>query len=191
MTNSTQILHENLEKYAIWYLNKYFTTSENLKNILRKRLAKITESNNSKNKFATGLIEEILEKMKNQNFIDDQNYANVKAKGWNQRGNSVKMILANLRKKKIDDIYIKNALDDLENTLKNPDRYASFAFARRRKIGPFRNNDNQSSKKDSSKIKKKDMFALSQAGFGYDICKWITEVEDDVEKLKSTIEDDS
>ena len=34
------------------------------------------------------------------------------------------------------------------------------------------------------------MFALSQAGFGYDICKWIVEAESDIEKLRSTIEDD-
>ena len=57
-------------------------------------------------------------------------------------------------------------------------------------IGPFRNNNHQSSKENLSKMKKKDMFALSQAGFGYDICKWIIGAENDIEKLQSTIEDD-
>ena len=109
MTNSNKILYENLEQYAIWYVNKYFTTSENLKNILRKRLVKITGSNDSQNEATVKIISEILKKMKDQNFINDQNYANVKARSWNRRGNSVRMILTNLRKKKIDNTYIKNA----------------------------------------------------------------------------------
>ena len=190
MSNSNKILYENLKQYAIWYVNKYFTTSENLKNILRKRLVKITGSNDSQNESTAKIISEILEKMKDQNLINDQNYANIKARSWNRRGKSVRMILTNLRKKKIDNTYIKKALSDLENTLKNPDRHASFAFAKRRRIGPIRNNNHQSSKENLSKMKKKDMFALSQAGFGYDICKWIIEAENDIEKLQSTIEDD-
>ena len=85
MSNSNKILYENLKQYAIWYVNKYFTTSENLKNILRKRLVKITGSNDSQNESTAKIISEILEKMKDQNLINDQNYANIKARSWNRR----------------------------------------------------------------------------------------------------------
>ena len=94
MKNNSDI-NKKLENLALNYLSKFETSEKQFKDFLKKKVLKLNiELENSKQ---DNLIENILTKMKELNYVNDYRYSDLKSEKIFNRGGSKRMIIAKLK----------------------------------------------------------------------------------------------
>jgi regulatory protein len=84
------------------------------------------------------LIDALVQRYRDSGMIDDAAYAATRARGRLKRGEPLRKIAAGLAAKGIDAEDRASALAGLRDEMPDPDLAAACAFARRRRLGPFR-----------------------------------------------------
>ena len=90
--------------------------------------------------------------------------------GLHRRGTSGRFIRHRLALKGVPKDDIEAALETLAEEVVDPDRRAAIAYARRRRIGPWRQDDRD-------QYRDRDLAALGRQGFSFDIALWIVDAE--------------
>ncbi len=146
---------------AMYYLERFESSSENLKTVLYRRIDKYAFINKDYDKSeAYLLVEEIIKECVDKNFVNDTRFTQLKVKNYLNKGKSKNYIKTHLKQKGIDDKTIaktleENQYDELEIATK---------FASKKKIGKFRIDE-----EDRIKNKQKDLATIIRAGFSYDV----------------------
>jgi regulatory protein len=102
------------------------------------------------------LIEAILTRYRESGLLDDDAYAAARATSLNRRGDSVRAIRARLAAKGVAGGVVAGAVGSLQELGPDPDLAAACAFARRRRLGPFRR---------ASGDRARELAAFARAGF--------------------------
>jgi len=126
-----------LEKWALGYLERFASSAENLRRVLRRRVRRRTADTET-GRQAGVLIDDLVERYRRSGLIDDAAYAAARARGRLARGEPLRRIAAGLAAKGIAAEERAAALDSLRETAPDPDLAAACAFARRRRLGPYR-----------------------------------------------------
>ena len=105
---------------------------------------------------ARPLIEAILTRYRESGLLDDDAYAAARATSLNRRGDSVRAIRARLAAKGVAGGVVAGAVGSLQELGPDPDLAAACAFARRRRLGPFRR---------ASGDRARELAAFARAGF--------------------------
>ena len=126
-----------LERWALGYLERFASSAENLRRVLRRRVRRRTTDNETAQR-AAALIDDLVERYRRSGLIDDAAYAAARARGRLARGEPLRRIAAGLAAKGIAAEERASALDSLRETAPDPDLTAACAFARRRRLGPYR-----------------------------------------------------
>jgi regulatory protein len=155
-TSGNSIGSDLLEKWALGYLERFATSAENLRRVLRRRVRRRTSDNESVQR-AGALIDELVERYRASGLIDDAAYAAARARGRLGRGEPLRRIAAGLAAKGVDAEDRAAALDALRETAPDPDLAAACAFARRRRLGPYRRGPAD---------RNRDLGSFARAGFG-------------------------
>ena len=150
-----------LERWALGYLERFASSAENLRRVLRRRVRRRTGDNETAQR-AAALIDELVERYRASGIIDDAAYAAARARGRLARGESLRRIAAGLAAKGIDAEDRAAALDALRETAPDPDLAAACAFARRRRLGPYRRGPADRETADRNR----DLGSFARAGFG-------------------------
>src|SRR5438045_9794906 len=87
---------------------------------------------------ARALIDALVARYRDSGPIDDAAYASARARGRLARGEPLRRIAAGLAAKGVAAEDRAAALDALRETAPDPDLAAACAFARRRRLGPYR-----------------------------------------------------
>jgi regulatory protein len=114
------------------------------------------------------MIDEVVAKSLKIGLIDDTRYAEARVATLRRRGGSARAIQAKLSAKGVDRSTIAAALEGEEGD----EEQAARAFARRRKLGPFRPGER-------APYRDKDLAAMARAGFRFDVARSIVEGERD------------
>lgn len=162
-----------LRNDAYSYLQRYPTSKENLRRVLRQRLDRAVYAYGPEQNASPDDIETILNECEATGLIDDARYAAHMAESWLVRGESVRAIQARLSRKGVASIVIDEALTTLKQTHPDADMQAAVALVRRRRLGPLRPTERR---EDSIK---KDLGVLARAGFTYHLARRVLEAEDD------------
>src|SRR5436190_22835701 len=144
-----------LEKWALGYLERFASSAENLRRVLRRRVRRRTSDTEIVQR-AAALIDELVERYRKSGMIDDAAYAAARARGRLARGEPLRRIAAGLAAKGVAAEDRSAALDTLRETAPDPDLAAACAFARRRRLGPFRRNPGD---------RQRDLAVFARAGF--------------------------
>ena len=136
-TQGSSIGSDLLEKWALGYLERFASSAENLRRVLRRRMRRRVRDNEAAQR-AAALIDELVERYRVSGLIDDAAYAVARARGRLARGEPLRRIAAGLAAKGVDAEDRAAALDALRETAPDPDLAAACAFARRRRLGPYR-----------------------------------------------------
>jgi regulatory protein len=150
-----------LEKWALGYLERFASSAENLRRVLRRRVRRRTSDNETAQQ-AAALIDELVERYRASGIIDDAAYAAARARGRLARGEPLRRIAAGLAAKGVDADDRAAALDALRETAPDPDLAAACAFARRRRLGPYRRGPAHHETADRNR----DLGSFARAGFG-------------------------
>ncbi|MDB5366638.1 MAG: RecX family transcriptional regulator [Rhodospirillales bacterium] len=155
-----------LEAAALHYLARFASSAANLRRVLLRRVQRSAKHWGDDPAQFTGLVDALVKRYAASGLIDDQRYAEAKVASERRRGRSSRAIAQRLAAKGIASEITRKAIDEHEGD----DATAARAFARRRRLGPFR-----SAKR--SEYRDKDLAALGRAGFVYEIARSVVDGE--------------
>jgi regulatory protein len=145
-----------VERWALHYLGRYASTAENLRRVLSRRARRRLEDNREALAEARALIDALVARYCESGLVNDASYAGAQARSGLRRGKSLRTIRAGLAAKGVGADDAAAALDALREEGGDPDLAAACAFARRRRLGPYRRGAGD---------RVKELGAFARAGF--------------------------
>jgi regulatory protein len=142
-----------LERWALHYLGRYASSAENLRRVLTRRVSRRSPEGVPA---AAALIDALIARYRESGLLDDAAYAAARIHSLRRRGESVRAMRARLAAKGVSTTDIADAVSGLRAEAPDPDLAAACAFARRRRLGPFRRADADHAR---------ELSAFARAGF--------------------------
>ena len=130
-----EIEPELLERWALGYLGRYASSAENLRRVLMRRVRRRSPEAAQQ---ASHLIDALVARYRQSGLIDDAAYTAGRVASLHRRGDSLKAIRARLAAKGVASQIVADAVSGLRDAAPDPDLVAACAFARRRRLGPYR-----------------------------------------------------
>ena len=169
---SLQVTVEEMRNFAFIYVEKYAPSKQQLKTYLLKKYMKLSSSDIRK-KDVNSLIDVVLSDLEKNKFINDKFYSDSKAKNMIQRGNSINKIRSYLFTKGINEKFIKETVDKINDENSDQDFFSAIKLCKKKRIGPARTNDNR------PLFYKKDISLLARNGFDFETSKKVMDIKKD------------
>jgi regulatory protein len=160
-----------LEEWALSHLGRYASTAENLRQVLRRRvrrrIAAEGEGGRETAAAAEPLIDALVARYRETGLVNDAAYAAGRARRGVTQGRSLRRIAAGLAAKGVGADEAATAIAALRDEAADPDLAAAIAFARRRRLGPFRRDPLPRGRVDRSgaDLRTAELAAFARAGF--------------------------
>lgn len=166
-----KITRQYLHNYSLYYLERFASSSANLRQVLLRRARKSCRHHGTDFDEAVDLIDAEIARLQEVGLLDDAAYAEARARGLSERGGSTRAIRAKLMAKGVGEEEIEGALGALEEEHPEPDFAAAVTHARKKRLGPYRAAGKR------AEMREKDLAALARAGFGYDMALKVIDAE--------------
>ena len=153
---------KSLENAALFYLQRYATSSENLRRVLMRRVDRSARAHGTDREEGIGFVDQILKRYCSAKLLDDDAYAAARAASMRQRGASGRAIRSNLRAKGVKNETIDLVLDEQLKGSPATEIKAAFTYCRRRRLGPWRTVGRE-------ERREKDIASLARQGYSVDI----------------------
>jgi len=164
-----------LQNAAAFYLERYPSTAEGLRRVLNRRVAKAKLTDSPIMENVKQAIDAIVAKFVDAGVINDQAFAQTKARALHRRGTSNRLTRRKLKLAGVDGDTLDKAMAGLDQELDTDPRQrewkAATALARRRRLGPFRG-------KDRKDHRNRDLATMARAGFDYDLARKVIDAVD-------------
>lgn len=154
----------HLENSALYYLQRFATSSENLKRVLMRKVARSAYVHDTDAGEGEAFVEDLITRFQSSGLLDDAVFAKGRAETLHRRGNSGRQIRAKLRQKGVRDEAIDTALAALGDG-GEAELTAALNYAKRRRFGPF------AIKKPVPEQLQKQLASMARAGFSYNVAK--------------------
>lgn len=182
-----KVTADRLRNIALYYLQRYASSSENLRQVLMRRVRKSTLNHaDTDMEQASIWVDAIVADMQQLGYVNDAEYAYNRADSLHRRGTSQSHIRQKLKQKGLSDENIESALNKLLKSHgyhdEQSDLYGAIRYAKRRRIGVYRTHPTP----DPYKQKQRDLASLARNGFSFDICKKVLDA-DNIEDLESLL----
>ncbi len=175
-----KVTSTSLENIALYYLERFATSSENLRQVLSRRVQRAAKFHETDVEACAQMIDTLIVRYKESGLLDDASYARAQASSLNRRGKSVRAIRVRLSQKAVPPDIIDETIEALAHEIGEPDLAAAITFARKRRIGPYRKEDMPPGNHD------KELAALARNGFSYSLAKRIVEAAN-IEELENAL----
>lgn len=170
---------EGLERSALYYLERYDSSSGHLRRLLRRKILLSARVHGTDPEEGKSAVEKLIARLTGLGLLDDARYARERVRSLLARGNSAAMVRAKLRAKCLPAELIEAALADDENGGENgaPGRElrAALRYARRRRLGPYRLEKRPG---ERAERRDRDLAALGRQGFDYETARRVIDSED-------------
>jgi regulatory protein len=162
---------DSLERAALHYLERYASSTANLRRILMRRVLKSAEAHGTDTAEGEAMIDALIARYRKGGLLDDAGYAQMRAETLHRQGASRRMTRAKLAAKGVAADDIDGALEALADIVTEPDLAAACNYARRRRLGPWR-------RANRTEHRDRDLAALGRQGFGYDLARKVVDAPD-------------
>jgi regulatory protein len=160
-----RISRQYLENAALYYLQRYATSAENLRRVLTRKVDRSCAFHKAAPDEFYPLIGELIGRYTASGLLNDAAFAEAKATTLRRQGKSRRAVAAKLQSKGLGAPDIAAALDKTGNTAED-ELAAAIAFTKRKKLGPHRPRP-----LDGPDQARKEMAALGRAGFSYETAR--------------------
>ena len=167
-----EITVEEMRNFSLFYVEKYSPSRQQIKTYLLKKYLKQSISSVKKQNIID-LIDVVLSDLEKTKFISDKFYSDSKAKNLIQRGTSINKIRNYLISKGIQDRYIKETINKINENNEDQDFFSAIKICKKKRIGPSRTEDNR------SLFYKKDISLLARNGFNFETSKKVMDLKKD------------
>jgi regulatory protein len=165
---------ERLHDKALWYLGQRASSTENLRQVLRRGALRAARHHGTDMAEAEALIEAEIARLTRVGLLDDAAYAETRARALARAGASARKIAAKLAEKGVAEPEVSSALAALQaESPDDPERIAAIRLARKRRLGPWRPDPDARAAR-----RERDMASLARAGLGFDLVRDIIDAED-------------
>jgi regulatory protein len=147
---------ELLNRWALDYLGRYASSTENLRRVLLRRVRRYGKEDAEVVRRAAAMVDAVVERHCRSGILDDAAYAAHWSEALHRRGESRARIRARLVAKGVSGALVASALAALAGEAGDPDLAAACAFARRRRLGPYR---------AAGLDRRRELAAFARAGF--------------------------
>lgn len=163
-----KITPQRLKNIGLYYLKRFESSIENLRQVLQKRInAYVKENPDFDKQQAYEWVEQILVDFERLHYLDDRRYAEIKIRAYLNTGKPERYIIPKLKQKGVAEEIIREILQNQE--------YDAFEMAmklaKKKKIGPYRASENR------CEFRQKDMATLVRAGFDYETVMEVLNLE--------------
>jgi regulatory protein len=148
-----------VERWALDHLGRYASSAEGLRRVLLRRARRRLDADGEALGNAAALIDALVARYRATGLVDDAAYAGAQVRARLRRGQSLRTIRAGLAAKGVGAEDAAAALAALREEGGDPDLAAACAFARRRRLGPYRR---------GAENHDKELAAFARAGFARD-----------------------
>jgi len=162
---------EYLERSALYYLERYAAPAGHLRRLLLAKVSRSARFHGTDAEAGAEAVEELVARLTRAGLIDDAGYAASRARSLMRRGTSARAIRARLLQKGVAPALIDQALNGLAEEAREPELAAALAYARRRRLGPYR-----IGARDESRAR--DLAALGRQGFDLDTARRVIDATD-------------
>ena len=163
---------ESLEKAALDYLARYAAPAAHLRRRLLHRVARSASVHGTDPEAGRRAVDALIARLVERRLLDDPAYARAKAESLFRRGGSARAIRARLAAKGVETTDIEAALAALAGLARDPNLAAALAFARRRRLGPYR------AAEPNPEARTRDLAAFSRQGFDYETARRVVDTRD-------------
>ncbi|MEK9971400.1 MAG: regulatory protein RecX [Ferrovibrio sp.] len=174
-----------LEKAALFYLERYSSSAQNLRRVLDRKIRRSIEAHGAPaREEAAGWVTDLIAKLQRNKLLDDRAYAESRVRRLYAEGKSLGRIKQTLAVKGIgkEDTEAAMARLEAEATAPVSDLPAAAAFARKRKLGPYRDPALR------AEMRQKDLGALARRGFSHAVAMKVLSA-DSVAALEEMVHD--
>ena len=165
-----EVTIEEMRNFSFAYIEKYAPSKQQLKTYLLKKYLKANVPNIKKQDISD-LIDIVLLDLEKSKFINDKFYSESKSRGLIQKGTSINKIRSYLFNKGINDSFIKETIDKIQEDNLDQDFFSGIKVCKKKRIGPARAEDNR------TLFYKKDISLLARNGFGFETSKRIMDID--------------
>jgi regulatory protein len=167
----------SLEAAALFYLERFATSSANLRRVLQRRVRRSAELHGTDAQAGAQLIDVLIQRFLANGLLDDHAYAEAKSASLHRRGTSSRAISAKLAGKGLSRDLVQSVLGEADDeaglaTRPGGDLAAAAALARRRRLGPYRDE----TLREAHRLK--DLGTLARAGFARSIAEQVLRAAD-------------
>jgi regulatory protein len=156
-----------LERAALAYLERFASSAENLRRVLRRKVDKRCRARGEDPAAFRDLIDAVVARAVSSGLLDDTRYTEGRVATLRRRGGSARLISAKLAAKGVDRSVIAAAL---EGGSDQEELAAAHSLARRRRIGPYRAANRRA-------FRDRDLGVLARAGFAFDVARQVVDGE--------------
>ena len=156
-----QITEKRLYNITLFYLSKYESSSEKVRQMLNRRLLKASQQGIEIPIESQQWITKIIEQMQSLGYINDKRYAENQIRILSRQGKSKSFIIQKLKQSGIDSDMINILSEEAADT----DIQRAIQWLKRHKKGGFR------IKPSDTETYKKDLSALGRQGFSFQTAK--------------------
>ena len=167
-----KITVEEMKNLSLSYIEKYSPSRQQIKTYLLKKYLKQSISSVKKQDIID-LIDVVLSDLEKTKFISDKFYSDSKAKNLIQRGTSINKIRNYLISKGIQDKYIKETINKINENNEDQDFFSAIKICKKKRIGPSRTEDNR------LLFYKKDISLLARIGVNFETSKKVMDLKKD------------
>ena len=167
-----EITVEEMRNFSLSYVEKYSPSRQQIKTYLLKKYLKQSISSVKKQDIID-LIDVVLSDLEKTKFISDKFYSDSKAKNLIQRGTSINRIRNYLISKGIQDRYIKETINKINENNEDQDFFSAIKICKKKRIGPSRTEVNR------PLFFKKDISLLARNGFDFETSKKVMDLKKD------------
>ena len=167
-----KITVEEMRNFSLSYVEKYSPSRQQIKTYLLKKYLKQSISRVKKQNIID-LIDVVLSDLEKTKFISDKFYSDSKAKNLIQRGTSINKIRNYLISKGIQDRYIKETINKINENNEDQDFFSAIKICKKKRIGPSRTEANR------PLFYKKDISLLARNGFDFETSKKVMDLKKD------------
>ena len=161
---------DEMRDFALAYVEKYAPSKQQLKTYLLKKYLR-TSVPNVKKQDVNNLIDIVLSDLEKSKFVNDKFYSESKAKSMIQRGSSINKIRNYLIGKGINDKFINETVNKIEDNNSDQDFFSAIKICKKKRIGPARTEDNR------PLFYKKDISLLARNGFDFETSKKVMDIQ--------------
>lgn len=163
-----------LRRQAQQYIEKYGGPSASVRTVLQRKVRKYEKIADFDREEALAWVESVIAELIDGKALDDQHWANERARVLFSRGFGVRRIAQKLAEKRIPSAVAQSAIQHVTRDTKDPDLVAGHAYAERRRLGMYR-------RMDREEHAQKDLGKLARAGFSYGIARRIVDGDEEFE----------
>lgn len=167
-----KITETYLHNSGLYYLERYASSVENFKRVMRNKIKKSCAHHDDQNMDeCLTLLQSITDKFIDLGLLNDDQYARGMVTSYRRQGKSRKAIEMKLRSKGLRSELVLEHLETIDAEHKYPveaEFIAALKLAKKRRIGPFQG--------DKEVVFDKALGIFARAGFNYDMARKVMEL---------------